>query len=77
MQTPWKQFPIVTNWRERSCAKVWADTLHNNLFASLADNEDKKEKYSDLALPVLDHAMGITLEHLQLQKHPVYKETWD
>ena len=43
---------------QESCAKVWADTLHNNQFAPLADNEDKDDNDSDLALPVLNHATG-------------------
>jgi hypothetical protein len=73
-QTPWKQSPIATNWRERSCAKVWADTLHNNQFAPLADDEDNDDKDSALALPVLDHATGKTLKHRQLRKHPDYKK---
>ena len=30
-----------------------------------------------MALPVLDHATGKTLEHSQLQRHPDYKDVWD
>jgi len=79
--TQWKQSPVIKNWRERSCSKVHAvtlpATLHNNRFAPLADNEDDKDEPSDLALPVLNHATGKTLEHRQLQRHPAYKETWD
>ena len=44
-----------------------------NAFAALADDcED-----ANLALPVLDHDTGKTLEHRQLRRHPKYKETWD
>jgi hypothetical protein len=79
--TQWKQSPVIKNWRERSCSKVrevtLPTTLHNNQFALLASKEDNEDKPMDLALLVLNHTMGKTLEHRQLQKHPANKETWD
>ena len=57
---------------------------NTNRFA-LLDNQDNNEDsalttsspHHQLALLVLDHDTGKTLEHRQLRKHPDYKETWD
>jgi hypothetical protein len=56
-----------------------------NRFALLEDQDGNDSTLTpttsstqhQLALPVLDHTTGHTLEHRQLRKHPKYKETWD
>jgi hypothetical protein len=55
-----------------------------NRFAPLpVENKDSNVTNTEqaihigLTLPVLDHSTGKTLEHCQLCKHLVYKQTWD
>ena len=83
--TPRKQSPVAKNWMERSCSKVRAVTLpvplHNNQYALLADDDDNIDNEelptTATAYSVLDHDTGETLEHIQLQRLPKYKATWD
>ena len=59
--------PVATRTRSRL-----TDATRNAFAALTDDGED-----TNLALPVLDHDTGKTLEHRQLRRHPKYKEIWD
>jgi hypothetical protein len=73
------------NQKQSSVSTNWAKNAHNNRFALLASDKDDDETDKDdssptennMALPVLDQALGKVLKHSQLRHHPEYKEVWD
>ena len=55
-----------------------------NAFAAFAEDEPNDTAIlptspatTPMAMPVLDHDTGKTLEHRQLRRHPKYKDIWD